>query len=107
MNNTTIIVRCVRSNEILGELNSNSNNLSLSVQSLPFDFDTKSNILNIDDYASSKYKYYIYADKLLFLSLDFIWPVESLPENYWGTEGQYRSWGTETPHELFSRPLSY
>jgi hypothetical protein len=39
-----------------------------------------------------------------FLLLDAPWPVESQPENFWGTEGQYVAWNN---HDLSKRPLSY
>lgn len=48
--------------------------------------------------------YKINAREVRFLSLDEKWPVESQPENFWGTEGQYRSWNK---HDLSNRPLSY
>lgn len=41
---------------------------------------------------------------LRFISLNEPWPIESQPENVWGTEGQYRSWNH---HELDGKPLSY
>lgn len=41
---------------------------------------------------------------LRFHSIDEKWPVESQPENYWGSEGQYRAWNM---HEMSNKPLSY
>lgn len=52
--------------------------------------------------------YVVEEEHVCFLSVDTPWPVECQPENFWGTEGQYRSWGTERgSHELSARPLSY
>lgn len=52
-------------------------------------------------------QYFVDEDCLCFLPLQIAWPLQSQPENFWGSEGQYRSWGTESNHELSARPLSY
>jgi hypothetical protein len=49
-------------------------------------------------------KYTIDSRKVRFLRLSDPWPVSSQPENFWGSEGQYRSWNR---NELSKRPLSY
>lgn len=50
-------------------------------------------------------KVYMIQSKLLkFYGLSEKWPVESQPENYWGSEGQYRAWNR---HEMSDKPLSY
>ena len=49
-------------------------------------------------------RYIVDATAVRFLPLDAPWPVESQPENFWGTEGQYVAWNN---HDLSKRPLSY
>jgi hypothetical protein len=49
-------------------------------------------------------KYRVFSKCLRFLDLDAPWPPESQPENFWGSEGQYRAWNK---HEMSDRPLSY
>jgi len=48
--------------------------------------------------------YIINSNTVRFYEASGKWPVESQPENYWGSEGQYRAWNQ---HELDSTPLSY
>jgi peptide methionine sulfoxide reductase MsrB len=52
----------------------------------------------------NKSMYQINANLLNFYSIKEKWPVESQPENFWGTEGQYRAWNQ---HEITNNPLSY
>jgi len=49
-------------------------------------------------------RYVVDEDCLCFLPFNVPWPVQCQPENFWGTEGQYRSWNR---HDLISKPLSY
>lgn len=58
--------------------------------------------LEIGSYEQGMYK--IDAQKIKFLDLNQVWPVSSLPENFWGTEGQYVSWNS---NDLSRQPLSY
>lgn len=53
---------------------------------------------------SGEVLYVLNPQMVRFLPLNTKWPVESQPENFWGSEGQYRSWNN---NELISRPLSY
>jgi peptide methionine sulfoxide reductase MsrB len=48
--------------------------------------------------------YKIQAKSLRFLDIRHTWPPESQPENFWGSEGQYRSWNM---NEMSDKPLSY
>ena len=48
--------------------------------------------------------YRVFTSSLRFYDISAQWPVESQPENYWGSEGQYRAWNE---HDLDARPLSY
>jgi hypothetical protein len=49
-------------------------------------------------------RYRVPSRHVRFLSIDSIWPVDSQPENFWGTEGQYRAWNR---HDMRDKPLSY
>lgn len=49
-------------------------------------------------------RYYIPVENLYLLPIHAKWPVESQPENFWGTEGQYAAWNS---NERISKPLSY
>lgn len=42
-----------------------------------------------DDDRQLSFVYVVDANSVIFLSLDRSWPIESQPENIWGTEGQY------------------
>ena len=53
---------------------------------------------------SKQLLYKVDSSKVRFLPISLQWPVESQPENFWGTEGQYRAWNN---HDLISKPLSY
>lgn len=53
---------------------------------------------------STEVLYKVYAERVRFYDVHEPWPVDSQPENYWGSEGQYRAWNG---HELSSHPLSY
>lgn len=46
----------------------------------------------------------LFASRARFLGIEDRWPPESQPENFWGSEGQYRAWNQ---HEMSDRPLSY
>jgi len=58
--------------------------------------------LQIGSYDQGKYK--VDAEKVRFLALDIVWPVPSIPENFWGSEGQYLSWNS---NDMSNKPLSY
>eukprot|EP01041_Mallomonas_annulata_P012088 gene12088-25343_t len=49
-------------------------------------------------------KYIVFCNQVRFYAINSPWPIESQPENYWGSEGQYRAWNE---HELDAHPLSY
>jgi len=51
-----------------------------------------------------KGKYIIDATILRFLDIDERIPIPSQPENFWGTEGQYKMWNN---NEMLNKPLSY
>lgn len=48
--------------------------------------------------------YVIDSSALRFLDLGDKIPVPSQPENFWGTEGQYRQWNS---NDMLNKPLSY
>lgn len=73
-------IRCVRSGLIVGDMLE-----SLSVSPI-------------------RKRYRVPSCHVRFLSIDSIWPVDSQPENFWGTEGQYRAWNR---HDMRDKPLSY
>ena len=52
----------------------------------------------------SKHVYKVKTDDLKFIDIKSIIPVESRPENFWGTEGQFTSWNE---NEGMQKPLSY
>lgn len=56
----------------------------------------------MNDSATSVYE--VDAMLIEFYSVDDKLPMESQPENFWGTEGQYRAWNN---HERIAKPLSY
>ena len=95
--------RCARSLELIGWVEKAEidgiNGILLKL--LLWMFISKKNFCSLD------LIYVAREEDLLFLPLDIPWPVECQPENFWGTEGQYRSWGEKGSHELSSRPLSY
>jgi peptide methionine sulfoxide reductase MsrB len=53
---------------------------------------------------SGKAYHAIEAGQVRFFDVGVKWPAASQPENFWGSEGQYRAWNE---HELSARPLSY
>lgn len=61
-------------------------------------------LLILDADQQQRQCYEVNVGAVRFLLLDTPWPIESQPENFWGTEGQYRAWNN---HDLSSRPLSY
>lgn len=73
-------IRCVRSSLIVGDM----------LESL--------------SHSPIRRRYRIPSCHVRFLSIDSIWPIESQPENFWGTEGQYRAWNQ---HDMRDKPLSY
>jgi heme exporter protein D len=74
-------IRCIRSNTLLG-----------------------SKVQIKDKNGNNTDAYEINVQAVRFLPLRMPWPPESQPENFWGTEGQYRAWNE---HDLSKRPLSY
>ena len=50
-------------------------------------------------------KYIIESSKLRFLSINLVWPTSSQPENFWGSEGQFRQWNNNIM--TVDGPLSY
>jgi len=72
-------IRCVRSGLIIGDM----------LESLS---------------SSPIRRYRVSSHHVRFLSIDSVWPVDSQPENFWGTEGQYRAWNQ---HDMRDKPLSY
>jgi hypothetical protein len=57
-----------------------------------------------DGNISSKNLYKVKTEDLRFIDIKSIIPVESRPENFWGTEGQFTSWNE---NEGMQKPLSY
>lgn len=77
-------IRCVRSGLIVGNM----------LESLP----------HTPIRSRRRKRYLIPSCHVRFLSIDSMWPIDSQPENFWGTEGQYRAWNQ---HDMSDKPLSY
>ena len=61
-------------------------------------------MLFLEKHPRHKQLFQIEASKVSFLNMRDPLPVWAQPENFWGTEGQFRGWNS---NELVANPLSY
>ena len=98
------MIRCVRSQEIVGQLVLYNTEEDEDKEKGQEEEEGEEGEEDEGEEGGRRLVHCIHASSLRFLPLHSAWPVESQPENFWGTEGQYRSWNQ---HEMSNRPLSY